>query len=80
MHLYNLIKFALIVFFRTLNKEDAGFYECQISTKVKMSHYVHLIVIGNSKKRTNFLIEIFQKKVFSFQSLVKFLDGVVKLW
>ena len=32
--------------FRSVKAEDAGKYECQVSTEPKLSHFVHLTVIG----------------------------------
>ena len=34
------------LYFRSLKAEDAGKYECQVSTEPKLSHFVHLTVIG----------------------------------
>ena len=38
--------FFLRLFFRSVQPEDAGKYECQISTLPKMSHFLYLSVIG----------------------------------
>ena len=38
--------FIFQLFFRSVQPNDAGKYECQISTLPKMSHFLHLSVIG----------------------------------
>ena len=41
-----VIKVCLFSLFRSVKAEDAGKYECQVSTEPKLSHFVHLTVIG----------------------------------
>ena len=44
--IYHIIKPCLLSLFRSVKAEDAGKYECQVSTEPKLSHFVHLTVIG----------------------------------
>ena len=37
---------SLFTFFRYVQPRDAGMYECQVSTEPKLSHFVHLNIIG----------------------------------
>lgn len=39
----------LALYYRPVRLSDAGVYECQISTKSKMSHYIKLEVVGKYK-------------------------------
>ncbi len=40
-----------ISFFRYVQADDAGKYECQVSTEPKLSHFLHLSVIGEFFKK-----------------------------
>jgi hypothetical protein len=46
VRIYPGIEVLLLSLFRSVKAEDAGKYECQVSTEPKLSHFVHLTVIG----------------------------------